>query len=136
LAASLILEGNRAAAKKLISASKTSVYNYNQAILDIMEGNYGAAEKNLTQDSYNKVLVLILNNKLDAAKKASAGLPETAELAYLKAIIEARSGAGADAVVAKLKTAISKNGALKDKAAKDREFIKLMNDATFIDLVK
>jgi tetratricopeptide (TPR) repeat protein len=136
LAASLILEGNRAAAKKLISASKTSVYNYNQAILDIMDGNYGAAEKNLTQDSYNKVLVLILNNKLDAAKKASAGLPETAELAYLKAIIEARSGAGADAVVAKLKIAISKNGALKDKAANDREFIKLMNDATFIDLVK
>ncbi|MEY5001842.1 MAG: hypothetical protein RLZZ211_1878 [Bacteroidota bacterium] len=136
LAASLILEGNRSAAKKLISASKTSVYNYNQGILDIMDGNYSAADKNITQDSYNKVLVLILNNKLDAAKKASTSLQETAELAYLKAIIEARSGASADAVVSKLKVAISKNAALKDKAAKDREFIKFMNDATFIDLVK
>ncbi len=136
LAASLILEGNRTAAKKLLGAAKTSVYNYNQAVLDIMDGNYAAAEKNLAQDSYNKVLVLILNNKLDAAKKASAGLTETAELAYLKAIIEARSGASADAVVAQLKTAIAKNAALKEKASKDREFIKLMNDATFIDLVK
>lgn len=136
LAASLILEGNRAAAKKLLSSAKTSVYNYNQGIIDIMEGNYSAAEKNITQDSYNKVLALTLNNKLDAAKKASASLTETAELAYLKAIIEARNGASADVVVAKLKTAIAKNPALKEKASKDREFIKMMNDASFIELVK
>lgn len=136
LAASLILEGNRAAAKKLLSSAKTSVYNYNQGIIDIMEGNYGAAEKNITQDSYNKVLALTLNNKVDAAKKASASLTETAELAYLKAIIEARNGASTDVVVAKLKTAISKNPALKEKAGKDREFIKIMNEATFIDLIK
>ena len=77
-----------------------------------------------------------VSNKLDAARKVSATLNETAELAYLKAIIEARSGASADAVVAKLKTAIAKNAALKEKARKDREFIKLMNDASFIELVK
>jgi hypothetical protein len=136
LAASLILEGNRAAAKKLVAKSKTAVSGYNTGIIDIMEGNYSAAEKNITQDSYNKVLVLILANKLDAARKASAALNETAELAYLKAIIEARSGASADVVVAKLKTAISKNSALKEKASKDREFIKIMNDAAFIDLIK
>jgi outer membrane protein OmpA-like peptidoglycan-associated protein len=136
LAASLILEGNRAAAKKLLSKSKTSVSGYNSGIIDIMEGNYSAADKNITQDSYNKVLALILVNKLDAARKASATLNETAELAYLKAIIEARSGASADVIVAKLKTAISKNSALKDKASKDREFIKIMNDASFIDLIK
>ena len=136
LAASLILEGNRAAAKKLLSKSKTSVSGYNSGIIDIMEGNYSAADKNITQDSYNKVLALILGNKLDAARKVSATLNETAELAYLKAIIEARSGASADVVVAKLKTAISKNSALNDKASKDREFIKIMNDASFIDLIK
>ena len=136
LAASLILEVNRAAAKKLVAKSKTAVSGYNTGIIDIMEGNYSAAEKNITEDSYNKVLVLILANKLDAARKASAALNETAELAYLKAIIEARSGASADVVVAKLKTAISKNSALKEKASKDREFIKIMNDAAFIDLIK
>jgi len=136
LAASLILEGNRSAAKKLLAKSKTSVSGYNQGIIDIMEGKYGQAEKNITQDSYNKVLALILAGKLDAAKKVSAALPETAELAYLKAIIEARSGASVDAVIAKLKIAISKNAALKEKASKDREFMKFMNDAAFLDLIK
>jgi len=57
-------------------------------------------------------------------------------LAYLKAIIEARMGSNADAVVAKLKTAIAKNPALKQKASMDREFIKIMNETSFIDLVK
>ena len=136
LAASLLLEGNRAAAKKLLAKTMTSVSGYNKGIIDIMEGNYNAADKNITQESFNKVLALTLAGKLDAAKKASAALTETAELAYLKAIIEARSGAGADAVVAKLKVAISKNPSFKEKASKDREFIKLMNEAAFIDLIK
>jgi outer membrane protein OmpA-like peptidoglycan-associated protein len=135
LAASLILEGNRSAAKKLLR-SKTTVSGYNQGIIDIMEGNYSAAEKNISQDSYNKVLALVLQDKTDLAKKAAANLKETAELAYLKAIIEAKSGSNVDAVVASLKIAISKNAALKAKAAKDREFIKYMNEAAFIDLVK
>lgn len=135
LAASLILEGNRAAAKKLLR-SKTTVSGYNQGIIDIMEGNYSAAEKNISQDSYNKVLALVLQDKTDLAKKAAANLKETAELAYLKAIIEAKSGSNVDAVVASLKIAISKNAALKAKAAKDREFIKYMNETAFIDLVK
>ncbi|MEN9700286.1 MAG: hypothetical protein RLZZ301_1484 [Bacteroidota bacterium] len=136
LAATMLLEGNRAAAKKLLAASKTSATGYNQGIIDIMEGKYSAAEKNITQDSYNKVLVLILVNKADAAKKVAAGLNETAELAYLKAIIEARNGATADAVCAHLKVAISKNAALKEKASKDREFLKYMNEASFVNLVK
>ena len=136
LAASLILENNIPAAKKLLANAKTDVYGYNQGIIDITEGKYSAAEKNINQNSYNKVLALVLLNQLDAAKKVSASLAETAELAYLNAIIEARKGAGADAVVAKLKTAISKNAVLKEKASKDREFIKMMNDASFIDLIK
>lgn len=136
LAASLILENNISAAKKLLANAKTDVYGYNQGIIDITEGKYSAAEKNISQNSYNKVLTLLLLNQLDAAKKVSASLSETAELAYLNAIIEARKGAGTDAVVAKLKTAISKNSTLKEKASKDREFIKMMNDASFIDLIK
>ena len=136
LAASLILENNISAAKKLLANAKTDVYGYNQGIIDITEGKYSAAEKNIGQNSYNKVLALLLLNQLDAAKKVSASLSETAELAYLNAIIEARKGAGTDAVVAKLKTAISKNATLKEKASKDREFIKMMNDASFIDLIK
>jgi outer membrane protein OmpA-like peptidoglycan-associated protein len=136
LAASLILENNTPAAKKLLVNAKTDVYGYNQGIIDIMEGKYGAADKNISQKSYNKVLALLLLNQLDAARKVSASLTETAELAYLNAIIEARSGANADAVVAKLKTATTKNANLKEKASKDREFIKIMNEASFIDFIK
>ena len=136
LAASLILENNTSAAKKLLVNAKTDVYGYNQGIIDIMEGKYGAADKNISQKSYNKVLALLLLNQLDAARKVSASLTETAELAYLNAIIEARSGANADAVVAKLKTATTKNANLKEKASKDREFIKIMNYASFIDFIK
>ena len=136
LAASLILENNTPAAKKLLVNAKTDVYGYNQGIIDIMEGKYSAADKNISQKSYNKVLALLLLNQLDAARKISASLTETAELAYLNAIIEARSGANADAVVAKLKTATTKNANLKEKASKDREFIKIMNYASFIDFIK
>lgn len=136
LAASLILENKTPAAKKLLVNAKTDVYGYNQGIIDIMEGKYSAADKNISQKSYNKVLALLLMNQLDAARKVSASLTETAELAYLNAIIEARSGASADAVVAKLKTATTKNTNLKEKASKDREFIKIMNDASFIDFIK
>jgi outer membrane protein OmpA-like peptidoglycan-associated protein len=136
LAASLILENNTSAAKKLLVNAKTDVYGYNQGIIDIIEGKYSAADKNISQKSYNKVLALTLLNQLDAARKVSASLTETAELAYLNAIIEARSGANADAVVAKLKTATTKNANLKEKASKDREFIKIMNDASFIDFIK
>lgn len=136
LAASLILENNTSAAKKLLVNAKTDVYGYNQGIIDIMEGKYSAADKNISQKSYNKVLALLLLNQLDAARKVSASLTETAELAYLNAIIEARSGANADAVVAKLKTATTKNANLIEKASKDREFIKIMNEASFIDFIK
>jgi outer membrane protein OmpA-like peptidoglycan-associated protein len=136
LAASLIIENKTPAAKKLLVNAKTDVYGYNQGIIDIMEGKYSAADKNISQKSYNKVLALLLLNQLDAARKVSASLTETAELAYLNAIIEARSGASADAVVAKLKTATTKNTNLKEKASKDREFIKIMNDASFIDFIK
>jgi hypothetical protein len=53
-----------------------------------------------------------------------------------RSIISARSGEGVDAVVSNLKVAISKNPAMKDKAAKDREFLKISTEATFTNLVK
>ena len=77
-----------------------------------------------------------MSGKADAAKKTLSGITETAETAYLKAIIAARSNEGVDAVVSHLKVAISKNASLKDKAAKDREFLKISTEATFTNVVK
>ena len=147
LAATTILDGNRANAKKLITQAKSAIdakgdasqktaVNYNQGILNIMDAKYSAADASFSENCYNKALAQVLAGKADAAKKTLSGLTETAETAYLKAIIAARSGEGVDAVVAHLKVAISKNAALKEKAAKDREFLKISTEATFTNLVK
>ena len=147
LAASAILDGNRSNAKKLITQAKSAfeakgdaaqktAANYNQGILNIMDGKYSAADGNFSENSYNKALAQLLAGRNDAAKKTLSGLTETAETAYLKAIIAARSNEGVDAVVSHLKIAISKNAALKDKAGKDREFLKISTEATFTNLVK
>jgi hypothetical protein len=73
----------------------------------------------------------------DASKTIAASQDkESADGHYLKAIIASRSNAGADAVVSCLKAAFAKNPGLKEKAGRDREFIKLMNDATFSAAVK
>jgi len=147
LAATTILDGNRANTKKLIAqaksafdakgeASQKTAVNYNQGILNIMDAKYSAADASISENSYNKALAQVLSGKADAAKKTLSGLTETAETAYLKAIIAARSNEGVDAVVSHLKVAISKNAALKEKAAKDREFLKISTEATFTNLVK
>jgi hypothetical protein len=147
LAATSILDGNAANAKKLIAQAKTAfdskgdatqktTVSYNQGILNIMEAKYTAADANFSDNSYNKALAQVLSGKLDAAKKTLSGLTETAETAYLKAIIAARSNEGVDAVVAQLKIAISKNASLKEKAGKDREFLKFSTESTFTNTVK
>lgn len=147
MAACAILEGNRVNAKKLIAQAKTAfdakgdasqktAANYNQGILNIMDGKYAAADGNFSENSYNKALAQVLAGKNDAAKKTLSGLTETAETAYLKAIIAARSNEGVDAVVASLKIAISKNASLKEKAAKDREFLKIATESAFTNVVK
>jgi len=147
LAATTILDGNRVNTKKLIAqaksafdakgeASQKTAVNYNQGILNIMDAKYSAADASISENSYNKALAQVLAGKADAAKKTLSGLTETAETAYLKAIIAARSNEGVDAVVSHLKVAISKNAALKEKAAKDREFLKISTEATFTNLVK
>jgi outer membrane protein OmpA-like peptidoglycan-associated protein len=147
LAASAILDGNRANAKKLIAQAKTAfdskgdasqktAVNYNQGVLNIMDGKYAAADASFSENSFNKALAQVLAGKLDVAKKTLSGISETSETAYLKAIISARSGEGVDAVVSNLKVAISKNPSMKDKAAKDREFLKISTEATFTNLVK
>jgi outer membrane protein OmpA-like peptidoglycan-associated protein len=146
LAATTILDGNRTNTKKLILQAKSAfdskgdvsqktAVNYNQGILNIMDAKYSAADASFSENSYNKALAQVLAGKSDAAKKTLSGLTETAEIAYLKAIIAARSNEGVDAVVSHLKVAISKNASLKEKAAKNREFLKISTEATFTNIV-
>ena len=141
LAGVAMSSGDRETAKKLLAQvkEKTSQLAYNNAIISVLEGNYSAAITGFgSEASYNKALVQILANKLDEASKtiAASSDKESADGHYLKAIIASRSNAGVDAVVSCLKSAFAKNPGLKEKAGRDREFIKLMADATFSAAVK
>jgi outer membrane protein OmpA-like peptidoglycan-associated protein/tetratricopeptide (TPR) repeat protein len=91
----------------------------NQGVLDILNGNYDKAAKELANsEGHAKVLAYILTNQLDkASAAATCGCPK---MAYLKAIIAARQG-NASAVKSNLETA-SKAKFFKERAAKDIEF--------------
>ena len=140
LAGIALLENDRALARKLMNQAKAgkdaSAIVYNTAILDILDGKYSSASSQLKENSFNKALASTLMNNYDDAKKALNGVIETAETNYLKAIISARSGEGTDAVVNHLKNAFAKDSTLKEKAARDREFIKMFNDSNFSSAVK
>ena len=137
LAGVVLIQDNRTQAIKLMAQTKSvdaknsSIVAYNNAILNIMSGNYSKAENNLKDDSFNKALALTLQGKLPQATKVLSAIATTSESLYLKAIISARNGESVDAVVTNLKQAFAKDSNLKTKASKDREFLKFMNDAIF-----
>jgi hypothetical protein len=138
LAGIALLEGDRVNSRKLINQSKSSkdanAVSYNLAILDILDGKYSTGVA-LKEASFNKALAATLSNKYDDAKQALSG-NDSAEANYLRAIISQRSGEGADAVVNHLKNAFAKDSSLKEKASRDREFIKIFNDSNFSSAVR
>jgi len=143
LAGVAMMEGDRVNARKLLNQSKggneiskQQVFGYNSGVLDILDGNYASAESNIKDNSFNKALAYVLQNKLAEAKSALASEKESADVDYLKAIIASRGGEGSDAVVNNLKNAFAKDSSLKAKAAKDREFIKLFSDSNFSSAVR
>jgi tetratricopeptide (TPR) repeat protein/outer membrane protein OmpA-like peptidoglycan-associated protein len=136
LAGVAMSQGDRATAKKMLSQvkDKSVEVSYNNAVIMILEGKYSNAITACgSEASFNKALASVLNGSLDEASKTLAASKdkESADGYYLKAIIAARSNAGVDAVVSNLKSAISKDKKYKEKASKDREFIKFMNDGSF-----
>jgi Flp pilus assembly protein TadD/outer membrane protein OmpA-like peptidoglycan-associated protein len=138
LAGVLILEGDRATSRKLINQAKgakdVNAVSYNTAILDILDGKYSTG-LSMKEPSFNKALAATLSNNYSEAKKALVG-NESAEALYLRAIIAQRSGEGTDAVVNYLKSAFAKDSSFKEKAARDREFIKIFNDSSFSSAVR
>jgi outer membrane protein OmpA-like peptidoglycan-associated protein len=140
LAAIAGASGDRAKAKQLLGQAKGagSEVNYNTGILNIQDGNYKDAVANFgSEATFNKALAELLNGStanctktVDASKDK-----ESAQGHYLKAVAAARDNK-VDAVVSNLKSAFGKDGGLKAKAAKDREFLKFAADASFSALVK
>lgn len=132
--------GDRAKAKQLFTQAKGAgnEVGYNMGTLMIMAGKYPEAVSSFGGDaSFNKALAEILNNAVDNAVKTldKSADKETAQGFYLKAVASARQN-NVDATVSNLKNAFSKDSSLKAKAAKDREFLKFAENATFSGAVK
>ena len=106
-----------AAAKHFAKAGEEG--QANQGVLDILDGNYDKAAKELANsEGHAAVIAFILTNQLDkATAAATCGCPK---IAYLKAIIAARQG-NAAAVKENLDKA-TKVKFFKERAAKDIEF--------------
>ena len=127
------VNGDRAKAAQLFGQANGagSEVSYNKGIIAIQNAKYADAVSSFGSDaSFNKALAQLLNGSADAATKtidASAD-KESAQGYYLKAVAAAREDK-LDAVVSNLKSAIAKDGSLKAKAAKDREFLKYEDNA-------
>lgn len=121
--------------------------DYNKGIIAIKRGKYADAVSGLSKSTSlestgkkstaNQALAQILNGSPADAKKTLDGAVdgESATAHYLRAIIGARTNDKA-MMIAGIKAAISKDAKFKDKAKKDREFIKFMADAEYLDATK
>ena len=144
LAAVAMIDGDREGSRALFAkakgmdADKMSTVKSNTAALDILDGNYSTAVGNVAGNTFNKSLAQMLSGNLSGAEATLADSDDKndADGLYLAAIMAARGGSGASDVVAKLKLAIEEDSNFKDKASKDREFVKFFGDDTFKSLVK
>ncbi|MCC5924093.1 MAG: hypothetical protein JJT77_09920, partial [Crocinitomicaceae bacterium] len=112
--------------------------NYNRGIIAIQDGRYDDAISNFgAEATFNKALAAALKRDLNTATSSINGSAdaETAQGFYLKAIIGARKDNLGD-VVSNLKSAFAKDASLKEKAAKDREFVKYFDNQSFTSIVK
>ena len=104
----------------------------NKGIVNIMQGDYVAATSNYSGvNSFNSALAQLLNGNNGIGEVLDGSDDKEEALSYyLKAIAGAR-GADNDMMINNLKTATSKDAALKAKAKGDAEFIKFRENADF-----
>ncbi len=106
-----LANGNTAEAKKYAQSADAEA----KAAMAAAQGDYKAAANTL--EGYNAAVASVMNNDLAAAKKAIAK-DNSADADYLRAVIAAKEG-DLNTADAQLKSAVSKNPALAEKAAKD-----------------
>ena len=132
--------GDRSGAKLLLDAASGAgdEVNYNLGILNIQDGLYNDAISHFgSEDSFNKALALLLAKSVGPDMTALDGSAdkESAQGFYLRAVSAARANNVAS-VVSNLKSAFAVDSSWKNKASKDREFLKYAEDATFSGIVK
>jgi tetratricopeptide (TPR) repeat protein len=125
VAAIMRREGDVDGAMKLLNEASGAgdEVNYNKGIILIQKGDYSAAISNMGRNTtVNVALAKMLNGDANGAKTVldNAG-DDSAVASYVYAIACARLGDGAGAK-RHLTDAITKDGALREKAKKDLEF--------------
>ncbi len=109
-------KGNLDAAADFFRKAGTTEAKANLGTIDILEGNYDAAVKNLEgTGSHNLAVAYILTNQLDKAEKSITC--KCARSNYLRAVIAARRGNSSD-----VEKYLAQTGKMKEKAEKDVEF--------------
>lgn len=140
LAAIAGVNDNREKAKELLAKADGagSDVSYNKGILNIQDGDYDAAVSNFGDEAtFNKALAELLN-KNESSAQSTIGDSKDAETAqgyYLKAIIASHNDNLQD-IVSNLKSAFAEDASLKKRAARDREFIKYVTNASFSSILK
>ena len=106
----------------------------NLGIVKIMQGQYETAVKYFTDDSQNvanHALAQLLNNDNNGALRTlNSATVETGRIAYLKAIIAART-AKSSMLFENLGNAVKKDPAYRELAKTDMEFAKYFDDPNF-----
>jgi tetratricopeptide (TPR) repeat protein len=122
--------GNIADARRYLGSINTAEARYNTGLLSLTEGNYAQATQSLS--GYNKAVAEVLNGNLAQAKSLLNG-ETSANADYLKAVVAAREG-DTNGVMTNLRSAITKNPALRNAAKKDVEFSRWFGITEFISL--
>lgn len=129
------MKGDRERAMELFTAAgSSSETKYNMGLLNIQQGLYDEAVTNMgANNTFNSALANLLSGDADAAAQAidESNAKEEAMSYYLKAIIGARTN-NSEMMMDNLKIAFEKDGDLKSKAKRDREFIQYFENADFL----
>jgi Flp pilus assembly protein TadD, contains TPR repeats len=132
-------EGDLAKAEELYTAGLAAgeQANYNLGMIKIMQGKYADAINYFGSTSeINAGLAKLLNKENDAALSTlNAVKSDDALVSYLKAVVGARTQ-NTDLLFNNLRTAVGKSAELKANAAKDMEFAKYFQDATFKSIIQ
>ena len=111
LALAYLANGNMAKAEQYATAADART----KAMIAAAQGNYSPAASTLT--GYNAAIANVMNNDLTAAKRAISS-DDSAKADYLRAVIASKEG-DLETAKAQLRSAVGKDSALAEKAAKD-----------------
>jgi len=139
LGAVALVKGDVAKADELFTGSLGAGQdvNYNLGIVNVIKGDYSKALNYFgSAPSYNSGLAMYLNDMDEQAFRTIVNLNDnTAKQYYMVAVIAAHQDKP-EVAIENLKMAVSKDASLKERAKKDLEFAKLMNDAAFQAVVE